>query len=94
MMKIVVSNIVSLDGFVAGPHDDVLDLPMDQAFDAYNLERITAADTVLVGVASYRMFSYLKASRDGEAVVFGSPTTWQALLAGGSSTSCTSWWVR
>ncbi len=149
MMKIVVSNIVSLDGFVAGPQDDVLDLPMDQAFDAYNLERITAADTVLVGVASYRLFSSywpdvqhhepdpddpesvltysddnralsrrfgevdvvvvsdslvvdpsapwadrtavvprtgvanLKASRDGEAVVFGSPTTWQALLAQG-----------
>jgi dihydrofolate reductase len=32
-------------------------LPMDAAFDAYNLERLRAADTVLLGHNSYQMFS-------------------------------------
>jgi dihydrofolate reductase len=149
MYKIVVSNIVSLDGFVAGPDHDVMDLPMDEAFDAYNLERISAADTVLLGAESYRGFNSFwpdvqhhvpdpddpvsarrysaderalsrrfdevdvvvvsdtltvdpaapwaprttviprdgvagfKSSGDGEAVVFGSPTMWQAIIAQG-----------
>jgi dihydrofolate reductase len=42
--------MVSLDGFVAGPGGDVLALPMNHAgFDAYNLERLEAADVVLHG---------------------------------------------
>ncbi len=57
MRRIVVSNIVSLDGYYEGPRHGVMELPMDCAFDAYNLERIRAADTVLLGAASYRGFS-------------------------------------
>jgi dihydrofolate reductase len=57
MRTIIVSNIVSLDGFYEGPTQGVMDLPMDAAFDTYNLERITAADAVLLGATSYLGFN-------------------------------------
>jgi dihydrofolate reductase len=57
MKKLIVSNIVSLDGYYTGPGNNVMVLPMDGAFDSYNLERMQAADTVLLGHNSYQMFS-------------------------------------
>ena len=57
MRTVVVSNIVSLDGFFEGPGGDVMTLNMDAAFDAYNLERIRAAGTVLLGRRSFEGFS-------------------------------------
>jgi dihydrofolate reductase len=57
MGSLVVTNIVSLDGFDRDAEGSPLPLNMDAAFDAYNLERIDAADTVLLGATSYRMFS-------------------------------------
>ena len=57
MRKLIVVNIVSLDGFYAGPGENVMVLPMDHRFDAYNTERIKTADTLLLGGTSYRMFS-------------------------------------
>jgi hypothetical protein len=45
MRKLVVCNIMSLDGYYTGPGDDVMVMPMDEAFDAYNAERLRAADT-------------------------------------------------
>jgi dihydrofolate reductase len=57
MRKIVVTNIASLDGYYEGPTNGVMDLPMDAAFDANNLERFRAADTVLLGATSYRGFN-------------------------------------
>jgi dihydrofolate reductase len=56
MGKLVVCNIMSLDGYYEGPGGDVMVLPMDQAFDAYNAERLRAAGTLLLGANSYRMF--------------------------------------
>src|ERR671917_1691912 len=56
MRKLIVANIVSLDGYYAGPGGDSSVLPMDEAFDAYNAERLRSADTLLVGRASYDMF--------------------------------------
>ena len=53
MCKRVVCNIMSLDGYYEGPGKNVMVLSMDASFDAYNLERIRAADTVLLG-ASHR----------------------------------------
>ncbi|NPC42418.1 dihydrofolate reductase family protein [Nocardioides sp. zg-1230] len=55
MARVIASSIVSLDGFSEGPRG-VMDLPMDAAFDAYNLERIMSADTVLLGATSYGFF--------------------------------------
>src|SRR5215213_4096845 len=54
---VVVSNIISLDGSFEGPGGDVMALNMDAAFDAYNLERIRAARTVLLGRRSFEGFS-------------------------------------
>jgi dihydrofolate reductase len=56
MRKLIVTNIVSLDGYYEGPAGNVMALPMDASFDAYNLERLQAADTLLLGARSYRLF--------------------------------------
>ncbi len=55
--SVIVSNIVSLDGFYEGPGRNVMALNMDEAFDAYNLERIRAAGTVLLGRSSFEGMS-------------------------------------
>jgi hypothetical protein len=49
MHRLIVSNIMSLDGYYQGPGKSVMILPMDGAFDAYNAERLRAADTLLLG---------------------------------------------
>jgi dihydrofolate reductase len=54
---LIVSNIVSLDGYVADADGNSTALPMDDAFDAYNAERLRSADTLLVGANSYRGFA-------------------------------------
>jgi RibD C-terminal domain len=56
MRKLVVCNIMSLDGYSDGPGQDVMVMPMDEAFDAYNAERLRAADTLLLGANAYRGF--------------------------------------
>jgi dihydrofolate reductase len=56
MRKLIVANIVSLDGYYEGPGGNVMALPMDHSFDAYNAERLRAADTLLLGRASYDLF--------------------------------------
>jgi dihydrofolate reductase len=53
MRKLVVANIMSLDGYVEGPGGNVMVLPMDDFFDAHNLERLRAADTLLLGATTY-----------------------------------------
>jgi hypothetical protein len=40
MRKLIVTNIVSLDGYVDGPGGNPMALPMDHSFDAYNAERL------------------------------------------------------
>ncbi len=47
--------MVSLDGYYEGP-GGMMDVPFDDAFGAYNLERLKTASTVLLGHNSYRMF--------------------------------------
>jgi len=55
---------MSLDGYYEGPGNNVMDLfqyrqeayPMDESFDAYNAERLRAADTLLLGRRSYDGF--------------------------------------
>jgi hypothetical protein len=57
MGKVIVCNIMSVDGFYEGPGGNVMALNMDESFDAYNLERIRAAGTVLLGRRSFEGFS-------------------------------------
>jgi dihydrofolate reductase len=64
MRKLIVCNIMSLDGYYEGPGKNVMALfdyrleayPTDESFDAYNAERLRAADTLLLGRASYEGF--------------------------------------
>ena len=56
MRKLIVSNIMSLDGYYTGSGNNVMVLPMDEAFDAYNAERLRAADTLLLGRTTYDGF--------------------------------------
>jgi dihydrofolate reductase len=56
MRKLIVTNIVSLDGYYEGPGGNVMALPMDHSFDAHNAERLRAADTLLLGRRSYDLF--------------------------------------
>jgi dihydrofolate reductase len=53
MRKLIVSTIASLDGYVEGPGRNVMVLPMDGFFDEHNLERLRAADTLLLGATTY-----------------------------------------
>lgn len=56
MRTLVVSNIMSLDGYVTGPGADVMAMPMDHAFDQANAERMRAAGSLLLGATTYRGF--------------------------------------
>ena len=54
MSKIVVVNMLSLDGYTEGPGGNVMAMPMDLAFDSHNAERLRAADSILFGGTTYR----------------------------------------
>jgi dihydrofolate reductase len=64
MRKLIICNLMSLDGYYEGPGKNVMDLfdyrraayPADESFDAYNAERLRAASTLLLGRASYEGF--------------------------------------
>ena len=75
MRKLIVTNIVSLDGYVDGPGGNVMALPMDHAFDAYNAERLRAAGTLLLGRRTYDMFRGFWPPVDGDPAF--SPVNWE-----------------
>lgn len=56
MRKLVVTNLISLDGYMSGPGGDVSALPFDNGFSEYNLERLKAADTFLLGRTTFEGF--------------------------------------
>jgi dihydrofolate reductase len=56
MRKLIVSNLISLDGYASGPGGDVMALPFDTTFSDYNLELMHAADTLVSGATTYRGF--------------------------------------
>jgi dihydrofolate reductase len=56
MRKLIVSNLISLDGYASGPRGDVMALPFDTTFSDYNLELMQAADTLVSGATTYRGF--------------------------------------
>lgn len=56
MRKVIVCNIVSLDGLYSGPGGDVMVMPFDVGFSDYNAERLRAADTLLLGRTTYEGF--------------------------------------
>jgi dihydrofolate reductase len=58
MRKIIVYNIISLDGYHTGPDNDVSVMfpMMGKVFDAYNAELLRTADVFLVGRVSFELF--------------------------------------
>lgn len=65
MRKLIVSNLISLDGYASGPGGDVMALPFDTTFSDYNLELMRAADILVSGATTYRGFvSYWPAVAD------------------------------
>jgi dihydrofolate reductase len=56
MRKLIITNIVSLDGFYEGPDGNAMALPMDHSLDSYNVERLREADTLLLGRNTYEGF--------------------------------------
>lgn len=64
MRKLIVRNIMSLDGYCEGPGKNVMSLfeyrfktySTDESFSVYNAERLRAADTLLLGRTSYEGF--------------------------------------
>jgi len=54
--KLIVCVITSLDGYFEGPGGNVMALPMDHFFNQHNLERLRAADTLLLGATTYAGF--------------------------------------
>lgn len=55
MRRLIVSNLISLDGYASGPGGDVMALPFDTTFSDYNLELMRAADTLVSGATTYRV---------------------------------------
>jgi dihydrofolate reductase len=65
MRKLIICNIISVDGFYSGPGDDVMAMPFDVTLSDYNAERLRAADTLLLGRRSFEGFrSYWPAVAD------------------------------
>jgi dihydrofolate reductase len=64
MGKLIVTNIMSLDGYYEGPGKDVMALfayrgdayASDESFNEYNAQRLRAAEVVLLGRTSYEGF--------------------------------------
>ena len=56
MRTLIVSNLISLDGYASGPGGDVMALPFDTTFSNYNLELMQAADTLVSGATTFRGF--------------------------------------
>jgi dihydrofolate reductase len=79
MRKIIVCNIMSVDGFYEGPGKNVMALfdyrratyPTDESFDNYNAERLRSSDTLLLGEITYKMFkSYWPSAADDPDATF------------------------
>lgn len=56
MAQLIFSQLVSLDGFCAGPGGDLSRMPMGAAFDDHNLELLRSAGTLLFGRITFGMF--------------------------------------
>lgn len=55
MRKLVVSVLISADGFYEGPDHDLSAMPFEDAFDAHNLALLRNADTIVYGSRWFRL---------------------------------------
>jgi len=57
MREIIVSNLMSLDGFIAGPNDEIdwFSGIADKEFEEYSVNLISSVDTMLFGRVTYQL---------------------------------------
>ena len=68
MSKVIVSNLMTVDGYVAGTGGDVMSLPFDDSFSPHNLGLLLDAGTLLFGATTYAgMRDYWPAIIDDES---------------------------
>jgi dihydrofolate reductase len=70
MSKVIVSNLMTLDGHVAGPGGDVMVMPFEDndSFSAHNLGLLLDAGTLLLGATTYiGMRDYWPPIKDDES---------------------------
>jgi dihydrofolate reductase len=56
MRRLIVCNLISVDGFFSGPGGDIAAMPFDRGFSDYNAERLRAAETLLLGRRTFEAF--------------------------------------
>ncbi len=56
MRKLIVCNLISLDGFYSGPDGDLTIMPFGNGFSDYNAERLRTSDTLLLGRKTFEAF--------------------------------------
>jgi len=98
MRKLIVCNIVSLDGFFSGPGGDVMAMPFDNRFSDYNaaIEKVVVSNSlkpdevegwgptrVIRRASAHAEVAALKQGLGREILVFGSHVLWNDLLAAG-----------
>jgi len=57
MRKVIVTMWVTLDGFIAGPNDDMSWIIVDDAMGAYEDAMVSAADMLVLGRVTYQSFA-------------------------------------
>lgn len=57
MRKVIVSNLMSLDGFMAGPGGDIDWFVVDEEFDGYARELFASVDTLLFGRVTWQLMA-------------------------------------
>jgi hypothetical protein len=89
MRRLIVSNLISLDGYASGHGGDVMALPFDSTFSDYNLELMQAAETLVTGATTYRGSS-VTGPRSPMTRLSAKSTGRSRAATGNSST----WWSR
>lgn len=70
MRKIIVSNLVSLDGFFEGADKEIDWFKTDESFFDYARQLLTEVDTILFGRVTYQMMAaFWPAATDEDAVI-------------------------
>jgi dihydrofolate reductase len=57
MRKVIISNLMSLDGFMAGPNGEIDWFVVDEEFDDYARELFDSVDTLLFGRVTYQLMA-------------------------------------
>ncbi len=57
MRKVIVSNLVSLDGFISGPNGEIDWFGWDKELESYGKDQLASIDTILFGRVTYELMA-------------------------------------